>query len=142
MIAIAGAAGLLIAGAAFVLSAPADAAVAGLVRVDQVGYQPGEAKLAYLLAPGSVTGAKFNVVNSAGTTVLSGNVSTTSRGSWNSKYPKVYPITFTGLSASGTYHITVSGGATRSSPSFKVLSKTSLYSKVVANGVSFFQVQR
>ena len=28
-------------------AAPAEAAVAGLVRVDQVGYLPGDAKLAY-----------------------------------------------------------------------------------------------
>ena len=116
MIAIVGAAGLLVAGGAVALSAPAGAAVAGLVRVDQVGYLPGDAKVAYLMAPGTVTGAKFAVVNSAGTTVLGGSVSGTSRGSWNSKYSKVYPITFSGLKTAGTYTIKVSGAATGTSP--------------------------
>lgn len=137
-----GATGLLVAGAAVALSAPADAAVAGLVRVDQVGYLPGEAKVAYLMVPGVVTGAKFSVVDPAGTKVLSGTVGGTSRGSWSSKYPKVYPITFTQLTAPGTYHITVSGGATGASPPFRVLSQSVLYREVVADGVSFFQVQR
>src|SRR5256714_10248805 len=93
MIAIMGAAGLLVAGGAVALSAPAGASVAGLVRVDQVGYLPGDAKVGYLMAPGTVTGAKFAVVNSAGTTGLNGSVSGTSRGSWNSKYSKGYPHT-------------------------------------------------
>src|SRR5256714_13160777 len=93
MIAIVGAAGLLVAGGAVALSAPAGAAVAGLVRVDQVGYLPGDAKVAYLMAPGTVTGAKFAVVNSAGTTVLGGKVSGTSRGSRDPQDSKVYPVT-------------------------------------------------
>ena len=142
MIAIVGAAGLLVAGGAVALSAPAGAAVAGLVRVDQVGYLPGDAKVAYLMAPGTVTGAKFAVVNSAGTTVLGGSVSGTSRGSWNSKYSKVYPITFSGLKTAGTYTIKVSGAATGTSPKFRVADAATLYGSMVSGGVSFFQVQR
>ncbi len=142
VIAIVGAAGLLIAGGAIVLSAPADAAVAGLVRVDQVGYLPTDTKVAYLMAPATVTGAKFAVVDSTGATVLSGSVSGTSRGSWNTKYPKVYPITFSGLTTKGTYKIKVTGGATATSPSFRVASKTTIYRKLVADGLLFFQVQR
>src|SRR6266536_450737 len=142
VIAIVGAAGLLIAGGAIVLSAPADAAVAGLVRVDQVGYLPTDTKVAYLMAPATVTGAKFAVVDSTGATVLSGSVSGTSRGSWNTKYPKVYPITFSGLTTKGTYKIKVTGGATATSPSVRVASKTTIYRKLVADGLLFFQVQR
>jgi endoglucanase len=142
VIAIAGAAGLLVAGAAVAWSVPAGAAVAGLVRVDQVGYLSSDVKVAYLMAPGTVTGAKFAVVDSAGATVLTGSVGTTSRGSWNTKYTKVYPITFSGLTKSGTYTLKVSGGASGTSPKFKVASAKSLYSKLVAAGVNFFQIQR
>src|SRR2546423_7918110 len=119
MIAIVGAAGLLVGCGAVGLSAPAGAAVAGLVRVDQVGYLPGDAKVAYLMAPGTVTGAKFAVVNSAGTTVLGGSVSGTSRGSWNSKYSKVYPITFSGLKTAGTYTLQGSGAPPRTPAKFR-----------------------
>src|SRR5690242_13659144 len=101
----------MVAGGAIAFSIPAGAAVAGLVRVDQVGYLPGDAKVAYLMAPGTVTGARFSVVDSSGRSVLSGSVGTTSRGSWNPKYPKVYPISFSGLTRSGTYRIKVTGAA-------------------------------
>ena len=142
MIAITGALGLLVAGGAVAFSIPAGAAVAGLVRVDQAGYLTGDAKVAYLMAPGTVTGAKFAVVNSSGATVLSGSVSGTSRGSWNAKYTKVYPMTFSSLKTAGTYTIKVTGGATGTSPKFRVASASSLYGSMVAGGVQFFQVQR
>jgi endoglucanase len=122
--------------------AAASTATAGLVRVDQVGYLPGDAKLAYLMVPAPVAGVSFQVVNSAGHTVLSGHAGSTSRGAWNANYGAVYPISFTGLHATGTYHITVSGGATGSSPSFRVADAASLYSKAIADGVAFYQVQR
>ena len=76
----------------------AGAAVSGLVRVDQVGFLPSDPKQAYLMVGGAVTGATFAVVDAGGATVLSGNVGGTSLGSWNSSYPDVYPISFTGLS--------------------------------------------
>src|SRR5579859_3256704 len=142
MIAIIGGAALMVAGQAVALAVPAGAAVAGLVRVDQVGYLPGDAKVAYLMAPGTVTGAKFSVLNSSGASVLSGSVGTTSRGSWNAKYTKVYPITFSGLKTPGTYTLKVTGGATGTSPKFRVGGASRLYASMVAGGVAFFQVQR
>src|SRR5437764_4596647 len=120
----------------------AGAAVSGLVRVDQVGFLPSDPKQAYLMVGGAVTGATFAVVDAGGATVLSGNVGSTSLGSWNSSYPDVYPISFTGLTAPGTYHITVGGNATGSSPTFTIQGPGSLYGKLVADGVSFFQTRR
>jgi endoglucanase len=120
----------------------AGAAVAGLVRVDQVGYLPSEVKQAYLMVPGAVSGVSFSVVNSAGTKVLTGTVGSASRGAWNSRYKAVYPITFSGVRAPGRYHITVSGAASGSSPEFAIADPAHLYSKAIADGVSFFQVQR
>jgi len=121
----------------------AHAASAGLIRVDQVGYLPGDAKVGYLMTGAAVSGAKYAVVNSAGKTVLSGKVGATSRGNWNSAYPDVYPITFTSLTTPGKYHLTVTGGATATSPTFNIAASASaLYAKLVTDGVSFYQVQR
>ncbi|HEV2372266.1 MAG TPA: glycoside hydrolase family 9 protein [Streptosporangiaceae bacterium] len=120
----------------------AHAAVTGQVRVDQVGFLPGETKQAYLMTTGTASGVTFAVINSAGSTVLSGNVGSASRGSWNTNYPDVYPIDFSSLTAAGTYHIQVSGGVSASSPSFTVQSASSLYGGLVSDGVSFFQTQR
>ncbi len=125
-------------------AAPVTAAspVAGLVRVNQVGYLPGDAKEAYLMTPAAVSGATFKVVNAAGTTVYTGTVDSTSRGKWNAAYPDVYPLTFTSLHAAGTYHITVSGAASGTSPTFHIESANAMYESVVRDGVAFFQVQR
>src|SRR5215469_1519064 len=114
---------------------PVRAAVTGQVRVDQVGFLSGDTKQAYLMTSGAVSGATFAVIDSTGSTVLSGNVGSTSRGSWNTSYPDVYPIDFSSLSAAGTYHIQVSGAVSASSPTFVVESPGSLYGKLVSDGV-------
>jgi endoglucanase len=128
---------------AFVVAVlPADAAVSGVVRVDQVGYLTGETKQAYLMASAKVSGARFTVTDQAGATVLSGSVGATSRGSWNTAYPAVYPISFGALTRPGTYRIRVSGAASAKSPRFKIMDPAGLYGKLVADGVTFFQTQR
>ncbi len=123
-------------------AAPAPAAVSGLVRVNQVGYLPTDVKQAYLMTPAPVAGAHFAVINAAGKTVYSGAVGGTNRGAWNAAYPDVYPLTFTGLHAAGAYHITVTGTAHGTSPSFRIESASAMFSSVVRDGVAFFQVQR
>src|ERR1035441_5243887 len=40
----------------------------GLLRVDQVGYLPGDTKIAYLMASGPLSGERYRVVNAAGAT--------------------------------------------------------------------------
>src|ERR1700733_2394351 len=125
-------------------AAPArsSAAVSGLVRTDQDGYLLTDTKIAYLMATGSLTGETYKVINSSGTTVASGSVTTTSRGSWNSAYPDVYPIDFSTVTAAGTYHVTVSGPASASSDNFQVGSASALYGPLVSDGVNFFENQR
>jgi endoglucanase len=112
------------------------------IRLDQAGYLPSDTKQAYLMATGTVSGATYQVVNSAGGTVLTGTVGATSLGSWNSAYPDVYPINVSALNTPGTYRIKVSGGTTATSPTFTVTNATSLYGPLVADGVTFFQTQR
>ncbi|MEZ0109411.1 endoglucanase [Catenulispora sp. EB89] len=136
-----GLAGLTV-GTATVLSQPAQAATTGLVRVDQAGFLAGDVKQAYLMTGAVVSGASFSVLNAAGATVLTGKVGGTSLGKWNTAYPDVYPIVFSGLKTPGTYHIKVAGSAAGTSPSFTVTSAGSLYGKLVTDGVTFFQTQR
>ncbi|WP_042385109.1 glycoside hydrolase family 9 protein [Streptacidiphilus melanogenes] len=125
------------------LGAPAaDAASAAQIRVDQAGFLSGEVKQAYLMTGAAASSVTFHVVDSAGATVLSGAVGGTSRGSWNKAYPDVYPITFSGLTAPGTYRLTVSGDAKATSPAFRVEAPAALYGKLVTDGVGFFQNQR
>jgi endoglucanase len=120
----------------------AAAAVAGFVRVDQVGFAPGESKLAYLMSKARIGRARFAVVDQAGRRVLAGRVDATSRGAWNAAYPAVYTIDLSRLTAPGTYRIKVSGDAVAVSPSFRVQRATDLYDTLVRNGVTFFQAQR
>ena len=142
-----GLAGLTV-GAATVLSQSAQAALVqkaqttGLVRVDQAGYLAGEVKQAYLMTGGAVSGATFSVLDAGGKSVLTGKVGGTSLGKWNTAYPDVYPIVFSGLKTPGTYHIAVVGSASGTSPSFTVTGADSLYGKLVTDGVTFFQTQR
>jgi endoglucanase len=65
------AAAVAVIGAAPLAAAAAPPAAA--VRVDQLGYAPGESKIAHLLAEHAHPGAPFTVVDSAGAVVLSGS---------------------------------------------------------------------
>jgi endoglucanase len=139
LLALAAGAGLV---AAVVPAVRAQAATTGQLRVDQVGYAPGDTKIAYLMASSAVSGETYKVVDSSGTTVASGTVTTSSRGSWNSAYPDVYPIDFSGVTADGTYHVVTSGAVSAGSDSFRIESAASLYSGLVTAGVNFYQNQR
>lgn len=134
--------GLGVAGALLLPGASAFAANAAQLRTDQDGYLTSDTKIAYFMATSAASGETYKVINSSGTTVASGNVTTTSRGSWNSAYPDVYPIDFSSVTASGTYHVTVSGSQSATSDNFKIEDASSLYGPLVADGVNFFQNQR
>jgi endoglucanase len=128
---------------AVVAAGPSGAAAgAAQVRVDQAGYLPNEAKHAYVLAPKTLKSATFTVADQSGHTALSGKVSTTNRGKWNTAYPGVYDITFSSLTTPGRYRITVGGDVTATSPWFDVASANALYGKLFGDGVTFDQVQR
>ena len=128
--------------AAAVPLASAQAATAGQLRVDQVGYGSGDTKIAYLMTGAKVSGESYKLVNSAGKTVTSGKVTTTSRGSWNSAYPDVYPIDFSAVTTAGTYHLVTSGTLALSSDTFRIESAAGLYDGLVTAGVNYFQNQR
>ncbi|HET9170333.1 MAG TPA: glycoside hydrolase family 9 protein [Actinospica sp.] len=135
--------GLGVTGALVLLpSTSAFAANAAQLRVDQYGYASSDTKIAYFMSTAAVSGESYKVIDSSGSTVASGTVTSTSRGSWNSAYPDVYPIDFSSVTAAGTYHLTVSGTQSATSDTFKIADPASLYAPLVSDGVNFFENQR
>jgi endoglucanase len=123
-----------------VIAPAAEAATAGEIRVDQVGYAIGAAKHAYLMARKAATGERFAVVDGRGSTVLTGRFGA-STGAWNDRFPAVHDIDFSALNRQGTYRITVSGGKV-SSPAFRIASSAALFDPLVSATNEFFQAQR
>ena len=111
---------------------PASAAV----RVDQLGYAPGEEKVGYLIA--AKPGERFTVVDAADDVVLRGRAGK-SRGRWNQRYQSVQPLDFSALRAPGRYR--VRAGAA-SSPRFRIAPAATLLRPRVAEAVAFFEAQR
>ena len=118
----------------------ARATIRGVVRVDQVGYAPGEAKRAFLLAEAPAGGARFDVVDDRGRSVLSGRVGR-SAGGWNGRFRAVHPLDLGALRRTGRYRIVVDGLAA-ASPPFRVATRRALFGGLVDDTVRFFQVQR
>jgi glycosyl hydrolase family 9/cellulase-like Ig domain-containing protein len=123
--------------AVFIVPAPAREDVAAAVRADQLGFAPGEAKIAYLLG-GPSRAEQFSVVDGAGRTVLRGRAGAT-RGRWNARYGSVRPLDLTRLRAPGTYRVRAAG--ITSSP-FRIGPPAVLFSPRVADVVAFFTAQR
>jgi hypothetical protein len=119
-----------------VVVAPAQAAPAGHIRLDQIGFGTAETKNAYVL--GGAANTKFTVVDSRGKTVLTGKTGA-STGAWSDRFPSVHPIDFSALKTAGTYRIKV--GSTTSTP-FQIGSLNKLFQPVANNTVEFFQAQR
>jgi hypothetical protein len=111
------------------------------VRVDQVGYTPGSPKVAFAMLPMRVRQVSFTV--SAGQRVVFRGQSSRDVGFWNSQYPAVYRLDFTGLTRVGSYRIAISaGGAKAVSPRFAVAPGSVLYHQLVLNGVRYFTSER
>jgi endoglucanase len=139
----AAATGLGVVGALVLMpGTPAFAASSAQLRVDQYGYATSDTKIAYFMATSAVSGETYKVIDSSGTTMASGTVTSSSRGSWNSAYPDVYPIDFSSVTAAGTYHVTVSGSQSATSDTFQIEDAASLYGPLVSDGVNFFENQR
>jgi endoglucanase len=127
------------ASAASAASAPAASApVAPQVRVDQVGYEPGAPKVAFVMLASRVASVPFTVTDARGAVVFRG-VSTDDVGGWNSRYRAVYQLSFTRLRRYGTYRVRV---GTAESPPFRIASGAALYGQLVDNAVRYFTSER
>jgi endoglucanase len=113
------------------------------VRLDQLGYLPGETKQARLMVARPLRhAAVFSIVDAHGGVVLRHRVPSSPVGGWNSNYRAVYRLSFSGLTAPGRYRLRVRGGVRASSPPFRVEGAGRLYGELVRYGVRFDQVQR
>jgi endoglucanase len=115
--------------------------VAAAVRVDQLGYAPGETKVAYLIARAPAPRAPFVVVDDAGHVVLRGRAGA-NRGAWSHRYRAVQPLRLTALRAAGRYRIVLRGSVRATSPAFRVAPRAQLLGPRVGDAVAFFQAQR
>ena len=114
------------------------AAATAYVRVNQVGYESGQASRAYVMSTAALGSTNFQVLSSTGSVAASGKVGATT-GTWGTY--TVYPIDFTVASA-GTYSIGITGSASASSPSFAVATPANLYGKALQNTLGFYQNER
>jgi hypothetical protein len=121
-------------------SASAAAAAPAQVRVNQVGYATGGAKVAYAMLPAKVARVRFEVTTPYG--VAYRGVSTDDAGAWNANYQAVYKLSFSGLRLPGQYRIRLLSPATAVSPGFTVGDGTQLYGQLVDNAVRYFTSER
>ena len=123
-------------------SARAAAAIApAQVRVNQVGYPAGGAKVAYAMLPARVGSVSFTVTGREG--VVFRGRSATDAGYWNKRYHAVYRLTFTALRRPGDYRIVISsGGQPAVSPWFSVGGSAAQYGRLVRNAVRYFTSER
>jgi endoglucanase len=117
-------------------------ALHALIRVNQHGYLPQEAKRATLMSPQAVRQGTFVVTDGSGQVVLHGRVPSMSRGSWNSRFPDIYRLDLSRLRAAGRYRVVATGAVQATSPWFRVVRAGRLFGTMLDAGVAFDQTQR
>jgi endoglucanase len=113
-----------------------------VIRLNQQGYLPQEAKRATLMAPVAVSHATFVVTDRAGHVVLRGHVPRRSAGSWNRRFPDVYRLDLGRLHRPGRYRVVASGEVEATSPWFRVRRPGPVFGTLLRLGVAFDQTQR
>ncbi len=132
----------MLAGAVAVL-ALCQAAAAGEIRLNQVGYRSGEAKIATLMSREAALSAdtRFTVEDADGMTVLKGRVGKAGAG-WNERFVSTYRLDFSALSEPGRYRLRVAGSDPSVSPPFTIGDGAALYGPLVDNAIAFYRAQR
>ena len=119
-------------------------AEAAYVRVNQAGYETGEAPFrAYLMTRATVNGASFRVVNSKGAATYAGHVGRL-LGIWGHSKTVSYNVYAMDFNVPGgdLYTISVSGAVAAVSPRFAVDSPDVLYPGLLLNTLFFYETQR
>jgi endoglucanase len=114
------------------------------VRVSQVGYETGKGPFrAYLMSKAGVSATGFNVVNSAGQTVVNSPIGAL-LGTWSNSATltyNVYALDFT-VPGGDTYTISVPGHPAATSPVFAVNAPAVLYPGLLLNTKFFYETER
>src|ERR1700728_2779127 len=138
----------LAATAALAVAAPEASAAASsgaklaapVVRVNQVGYAPRSAKVAFAMLARPADSVRFAVIGSHG--VVFRGRSADDTGRWNVNYRAVYRLTFSRLSRTGSYRIELLGAARAESPPFRIAPGGALYHGLVLNAVRYYTSER
>jgi endoglucanase len=127
----------------FASAPPAFPADTAYVRVNQAGYETDGTHRAYLMSTSAETGATFQVINSKGTTAVSGKVGAL-LGIWSHSKTVSYSVYAIDFQVPGReiYQIKVSGPVPATSPSFAVDCADTLYSGLLLNTLFFYETER
>jgi hypothetical protein len=128
------------AGAVAQTGAAAVGLAAPVVRVNQVGYTPRGAKVAFAMLPRAVRSVSFTVIGRRG--VVYRGRSADDVGRWNVRYRAVYELDFSALRRPGRYEIKIAGMPSAVSPAFRIAAAPALYRGLVANAVRYFTSER
>lgn len=113
------------------------------IRLDQVGYMPGEAKRAFAMSEADLTGIPFRVVDVDGRAVFRGVVDSGSdRGRWSPAFPHVHQLDFAGLREHGVFTVVLDGEPRIESTAFAIGAAPTLFGPAVADVAGFFAAQR
>ena len=123
-------------------------APAAAIRVDQVGYPSGAAKLAEIMTkarpsgdlPGG--GLHWVLVRAGSCTVAASGVARQNLGSWSKRYGWVWAARFSQVRAPGRYRVGILGDASAASPWFAIGSAARLYARPLANALYFYENER
>jgi endoglucanase len=115
--------------------------VDAFVRLDQVGYAPGETKIVYLLSPRDASDVRVTVLDAYGKQVWK-TTAGANRGPWNARFPDVRPIDLSGLEKHGVYRVRVEGAVRAESPPFRVGPAAEVFGPPALYALSYFQNHR
>src|ERR1700722_15444779 len=118
-------------------------APAAAVRVDQVGYPSGAAKLAEIMTKARPSGdLHWGLVRAGSCTVAAPGVARQNLGAWSKRYGWVWAVRFPGVGAPGRYRVGILGDAAAASPWFTIGSAARLYARPLANALYFYENER
>jgi endoglucanase len=123
-------------------------APAAAIRVDQVGYPSGAAKLAEIMTkarpsgdlPGG--GLHWVLVRAGSCAVAASGVARQNLGAWSKRYGWVWAARFSQVRAPGRYRVGILGDAAAASPWFAIGSAARLYARPLANALYFYENER